>query len=157
MSPKLFSAALLSLLATPADAACLLANATYGQGDGSSFVLQFRPRLTETPITTSNLFTLTAPVDGKMVDLPGEVIWGNGIAVPSGFVFAECAADEPDCSSYWDGVIYAVEGDRAFELPDEDAAAPKGILLSDLGRSLHYSGLVMDALPADFFQLKGCK
>jgi hypothetical protein len=162
MHPKFVSATVLSLLlVTPAPAAeCLLANATYVQ-DNSSFVLQFKPRPADTSITTSNVFTLNAPVDGKRMDLAGEVIWGNGVAVPGGFIWQDCptepAEDEPQWCTYWEGIVYGLGGDKAFDLPDEASPAPKGILLSDLGRSLHYSGLVLDELPNDYFRLEGCK
>lgn len=162
MHPKFVPATALSLLlATPVPAAeCLLADATYVQ-DTSSFVLQFKPRPADAPITTSNTFTLVGPGDGKQVELTGEVIWGNGIAVPGGFLWQDCLTEqEPDETgycSYWDSVVYAIGGDVASDLPAETAPAPKGILLSDLGRTLHYSGLVWDELPNDYFRLAGCK
>ena len=162
MHPKFVSATVLSLLlVTPAPAAeCLLANATYVQ-DRSSFVVQFEPRPADMSITTSNTFTLTGPGDGKPVILTGEVIRGNGIAVPGGFLWQDCLTEqEPDETgycSYWDGIVYAIGGDVASHLPDETAPAPKGILFSDLGRTLHYSGLVWDELPNDYFRLAGCK
>jgi hypothetical protein len=161
MNPKLLPAALLSLLlVTPASAECLLANATYGQAE-TSYVLQFTPRTSETPVASSNLFTLTVPVEGKRLELAGEVIWGNGIAVPGGFIWQECltepAENEPDWCTYWDGIVYGIGGDKAFELPEETAPAPKGLLLTDLGRTLNYSSLVLEEIPADYFELRGCK
>ncbi len=154
--------ALLPLIAvTPASAAeCLLANATYAQAD-TGYMLQFKPRTSETASTTSNLFVLTAPVDGKPTELAGEVIWGNGVGVPGGFLWQDCptepAENEPDWCAYWQGIVYGIGGDKAFDLPDEASPAPPGVLLSDLARSLNYSGLALDALPVDYFPLQGCK
>jgi hypothetical protein len=160
MHPKLVSAALLPLLlVTPVEAAeCALANATYVQDHGS-FVLQFKPRPADTPTDTTNLFTLTGPVDGKPTEFSGEVIWGSGIAVPAGYLTQECLTERTDVTScsYWEGVVYAIGGDRAGDLPAETSLAPKGVLLSDLGRTLYSSGLVLDEVPGDYFKLEGCK
>jgi hypothetical protein len=160
---SLSALALVSVLISQAAAAeCALSDATYTQDD-TSFVLQFRPRTSETAATTTSLFTLTAPVAAGTTDFSGEVIWGNGISVPGGFLTKDCPADaftieELEPCTYWEGVMYAVGGDEAqFLADDETTPAPKGLLLPDLGRSMHYSSIEVEEVPGDFFKLAGCK
>lgn len=156
--------ALVSALTSQAAAAeCALSNATYTQDD-TSFELQFSPRTRESGASTTSLFTLRAAAGQDVVDFSGEVIWGNGISVPGGFITKDCPADamtvdELAPCTYWEGVMYAISGDVAAHLSDDETTpAPPGLLLPDLGRALYYGTgtFQFDEVAGDYFRLTGC-
>lgn len=133
-------------LTTPAyaEVACQPERAIYAHEE-SGFRLSFRP-----PESWEQTGMTIAVFDVALRD--GRTLWGvirsgMGTSRDVGQIFSGCPRPGPEdvwdedalleCQ-VWQGVVYAVEGDRVSAFPADGAKAPRSLLFSDLGRQLRY-------------------
>lgn len=159
---------LCSSVALPAlaQSECPIERAIYAERD-NGYELRFREgRPWEYPGMTGNVFELVMP-DGR--ELWGRFHSNMGTSRDEGSIFFGCSPptdeDYDDMTEaeiaacrVWNGVVYGMaDGEPGF-VPSEGEAAPPGLLLTDLGRVVRYSGLVEGPgdEPWDYFELTGC-
>jgi hypothetical protein len=161
MSLPLACMALVSLAASPALSACRIELASYADMEGVA-ELEFAP--TKDAATVSNTFRVLLDND---VVLDGVVQWSDGVARPNGMLMHKCpegdvTGEELAACTVWQGVIYTSDDLGAIELlPAEGVAAPRKLILPDLGPSLRLSAAYgaggFSKTPWDVFALKGCQ
>lgn len=167
MHRLLLAAAVLAATAAPALAQkkCKLENAVYAERD-NGYELRFRsPKSWELMGMTESIFDLVTP-DGRK--LWGEIAGNMGASRDVGRVYFGCPSPTPDgpnlteeqiadCQQ-WEGVVYALNKGEPGFMPLFNEPAPERILLSDLGRQIRYSPLVLGpgGEPWDVFDFKRC-
>ena len=143
----------------PPLADCPIELATYRDMEQVGSV-EFTP--TGDAATVTNSFKLLLDND---VVLDGIVQWSE--RRPYGMLMHNCpegdvtGADLDACTA-WQGVIYTSDGEGNIELlPAEGAAAPRKLILPDLGPSLRMSAAYgangFSTVPWDVFELSGCQ
>jgi hypothetical protein len=161
MSLPMACMALVPLAASPALAACRIELAAYADMEGVA-ELEFTP--TKDAATVSNTFRVLLDND---VVLDGVVQWSDGVARPNGMLMHKCpegdvTGEELAACTVWQGVIYTSDDFGDIELvPAEGVAAPRKLILPDLGPSLRlsaaYGASGFSKVPWDVFALKGCQ
>lgn len=175
MTARMSAALLTALTATQAVLAaedCPQDSAIYVE-NSNGFELGFRPpEPWEAPANVSAILTLGFP--------GGETVWGttwtpngtswnqaslhSGCTLPgpvdkaTGDVLPGSSDDELAACRIWEGVIYSLAHNDVDLLPNPDEPAAPVILLTDLGPTIRYSGLVLSPgdEPHDVFTLSGC-
>jgi len=145
----------------PAFADCTIERATYTDTDGVARI-EFRPG--DNAATVTNTFKML--LDNNVV-LDGVVQWSQGVSRPYGMLMYKCpegdvTGPELEQCTVWQGVIYtADETGNVALLPAEGLAAPRKLILADLGPSLRMSAAYgvngFAKLPSDVFEQKGCQ
>jgi hypothetical protein len=84
--------------------------------------------------------------------LPGPIDDKTGDPVPGS------DEDELEACKVWKGVIYQLTGSDVDYLPFREEPAAQAILLTDIGPTIRYSGLILSPgdEPHDVFTLNGC-
>jgi hypothetical protein len=144
---------------------CSVEQATYAERQ-NGYELRFRPgKPWEMGGSTESVFELVSP--------KGETAWGYiasnmGTSRPAGSLFLGCGRPGPDDGAMseeqinacriWTNVVYALGEGSAEMMPSANEDAPRAILLSDLGRKVRYSDMVMNPgdEPWDVFDFKTC-
>lgn len=156
-------AVVVSLLATPAFAACTQDRAVYTDRD-DTYTLTFRHVPEDQPVMTSNEFTIQ--LNESDVKLDGVVMWNEGVARPNGIVMYKCpggdvTGDELRACTVWQGVIYALkEGADADLLPKAKEPAAQALLLPDFSSSMSGFNFKLEkpieTFPWEVFRFKEC-
>lgn len=143
-----------------ARAACPMELAVYEEPETGAMI-DFRPGRNA---TVTNAFRM---VFDKGVVLEGVVMWDDGVARPVGMLTHGCpegdaTGEELAACTVWQGVIYAADAQgNVGPMPPEGTAAPKSLILADLGRALApspaYAATGLEAAPWDVFTLHGCQ
>ncbi len=151
------------LASAPAQAACPIELAVYGDRDGAA-TIDFRPTLESAAVTNSFKMVL----DNSTV-LDGVVMWSAEIGRPNGMLMYQCpegdvTGEELDACTVWQGVIYSADAEGNIGLlPKErtQSPAPKTLIFPDLGHSLRMSAAYgpdgFSKVPWDVFELQGCQ
>jgi hypothetical protein len=164
--------ALLVALPALAEDTCPQSEAVYTE-KANGFRLSFREPLPwEASPSVSAVLTLHFPDGGG--------IWGitwmpNGTSWNQARLYHGCKLDGPlddatgdplpgsteaefDACEIWNGVIYQVRGSDVDYLPYREDPAAEAILLTNIGPTIRYSGLVSGPgqEPHDVFTLSGC-
>lgn len=165
IAAAMLAAPILSERAAFAEQGCTFQNAIYTERD-NGYELQFRkPKPWESIGMVEAVFDLVMP-DGRR--LWGEIAGNMGTSRSEGRVFFGCSRPGPDgddlseeqydACRQWEGVVYAIVDGAPEMLPFADDAAPKMLLLTDLGRQIRYSDVVSNPgdEPWDVFTYKAC-
>lgn len=146
-----------------AEQVCALKDAIY-RDQNSGALITFHPLGRNNPATTSNRFGLSF-LDDPMI-LEGQVIWNQGYSRPNGVLqLPDCNPADYDVDgacTIWQNVVYALTKKGIGELPEQDALAPRQILLPDLGRAIYYGQWDFELwspniVVGDVFDFDGCK
>ncbi|HEY5817954.1 MAG TPA: hypothetical protein VIU14_06080 [Mesorhizobium sp.] len=134
---------------------------TYADRDHAAEI-DFSPTLEGATVTNSFKMLL----DNAIV-LDGFVQWTESVARGYGTLQYQCpqgdvTGEEYAACTVWQGVIYAASDKGDIELvPAEGQAAPKRLILADLGPSLRASAAFGEAglprVPWDVFEMNGCQ
>ncbi len=158
----LAAALLLAAGLPPAQAACPLELAVYGD-EGGRAGLDFRPTGESAAVTNTFRMNLDAGIQ-----LDGIVMWSEDMPRPYASLMHRCpegdvTGEELAECTLWEGPVYAVDASGgAGPLPAENTPAPATLILPDLGPALWQSAVLgedADAarMPGDVFTLKGCQ
>lgn len=144
---------------------CNVENAVYAERDNGYELRFHKGKPWEFGGMIESVFELVMP--------DGTRLWGNiasnmGTSRDVGRLYHGCPAPtadeylldddvEADCRQ-WEGVVYALNKGEPGFMPGEGREAPDRILLTDLGRKIRYSGLVLGPgdEPWDVFDFKRC-
>lgn len=173
MTRSVFLVALLAITPTATLAACPQQLALYTEKD-NGYELRFRsPAPWEASPNVGAILELAFP--------DGTTIWGttwmpNGTSWNQADLFSGCklpgpideASGDPlpgstheelEACKVWQGVIYNLSGNDIDWLPFREDPAAETILLTNLGPTIRYSGLVLSPgdEPHDVFTLSGCQ
>jgi hypothetical protein len=153
-------AAVLAGQAVPALAACPVELAVYSEARTGAMI-DFRPGGNA---TATNAFRM---VFEKGVVLEGVVMWDADVPRSIGMLTHDCPEGDATGAELaacivWQGVIYDVDDEGGIDLmPPEGEAAPKSLILADLGRALKASPVFdktgLAEAPWDAFFLHGCQ
>lgn len=151
-----------SLLATPAFAACTQDRAVYTDRD-DDYTLTFK-RVPEDAPAAANEFSIQ--MNESDLKLDGVVAWSEGVARPNATVTYKCAArgttdEELEACTVWQGVVYALtEGADADLLPRAKEPAAQALLLPDFSSAMSGYNFNLDkpieAFPWEVFRFKEC-
>jgi len=163
MMPRAAAALLIyasTQIAVPANAACPIELAVYGDRDGVAGI-DFRPAANQATVT--NAFRMNLD-NGTVLD--GIVMWSEGTERPYGSLTYDCpegdvTGAELEACTVWEGVIYTADEAGAVGLLPKAGDAPKTLVLPDLGPSLRLSAAYGEGgfskVPWDVFALRGCQ
>ena len=141
-------------------AACPVELAVYREA-GTGAMIDFRPGRNA---TVTNAFHM---VFDKGIVLEGVVMWDGDVPRPVGMLTHDCpegdaTGQELAACTVWRGVVYSADAEGNVGLmPPEGAAAPKSLILADLGRAIGASSVHeaagLSGAPWDGFVLHGCQ
>ena len=121
-------AVVVSLLATPAFAACTQDRAVYADRD-DTYTLTFRHVPEDQPVMTSNEFTIQ--LNDSDVKLDGVVMWNEGVARPNPYLISKHAlAEKPGAAWFFDANPRALDRTTVLPMRISFMAAPPGDLRS---------------------------
>lgn len=148
-----------------ADTACKVEKAVYVERYNGYELRFHKGQSWEFRGMTDSVFDLIMP--------DGRKLWGNissnmGTSRDVGRLYHGCpppTADsdgltdkEHDACQQWEGVVYALTKGEPAAMPIEGMQAPERILMTDLGRQIRYSDVVVSPgdEPWDVFDFKRC-
>lgn len=154
-------AAAMTVLASPASAACPMELAVYAS-PGEVATIDFRPTGESAAVTNTFRFHMR-----EGVSFDGIVLWTEEPRRAHGMLMHECpegdvTGEEIAACTVWEGVVYAVdEAGAVGQLPAEGEPAPRRLILADLARVMQgspaYAKAGLTTLPDDVFDLSGCQ
>lgn len=153
-----------SLIASPAFAACTQDRAVYTDKD-DAYTLTFKSVPEDQPTASSNEFQIA--MSDSDLKLDGVVMWTEGdVARPNGIVMYKCpdgdvTGEELAACTVWEGVIYALtEGADADLLPKAKEPAAQALLLPDFSSAMSGFNFKLakpiETFPWEVFRFKEC-